>query len=80
MGYWGDRVRTLKVSKPSVMVRRALELITNPSEPALGLPVPTEDEGDAYFVYQHSRALASGVAKFETQKAELVEIIRRAFL
>jgi hypothetical protein len=73
-------VRTVKVSKHGGVFRRALELIKNPAEPALGLPVPAEDEMDAYFVYQHSRELASSLTEFETQKAEIVEIIRRAFL
>jgi hypothetical protein len=69
-------MRGLKFPKRVTTFRRALKGVKNAGDSPIGLQVSIEIDADAFHVYQNYQKAMKDLRKFETQKAEIVEMFR----
>ena len=69
-------MRGLKLPKRVTPFRRALKGVSNAGDSPIDLEVSIEAEADAHLLYQNYRMAMKDFRKFETQKAEIVEMFR----
>jgi hypothetical protein len=69
-------MRGLKLPKRVTVFRRALNGVKNTGDSPIELKVSIEVDADAFLVYQNYHKAMNDFRKFETQKAEIVEMFR----